>query len=120
MSYDTITAPIDGRVGMITIKTGNSIKANDVPLLTINQVKPIYVAFSVPQAELPGIREAMAQRRRCRCTRLPAGDSGAPVDGKLAFFDNTIDTDFRHHRGARRCSTTRRSGCGRASSSTSP
>ncbi len=92
LSYDTITAPIDGRVGTITIKTGNSIKANDVPLVTINQVTPIYVGFTLPQSELPGIREAM-HNGDVAVTAIASGDSGAPVAGKIAFFDNTIDTN---------------------------
>ena len=59
LSYDTIPAPIDGRVGTITIKTGNSIKANDVPLATINQIQPIYVGFNAAAG-----RTAGAARRR--------------------------------------------------------
>lgn len=92
LSYDIIAAPIDGRVGTITIKTGNSIKANDVPLVTINQVTPIYVGFTLPQSELPGIREAMHDGD-VAVTAVASGDSGAPVAGKIAFFDNTIDTN---------------------------
>lgn len=92
LSYDIIAAPIDGRVGTITIKTGNSIKANDVPLVTINQVTPIYVGFTLPQSELPGIREAM-HNGDVAVTAVASGDSGAPVAGKIAFFDNTIDTN---------------------------
>lgn len=92
LSYDTITAPINGRVGTITIKTGNSIKANDVPLVTINQVSPIYVGFTLPQSELPGIRQAMSNGD-VAVNALASGDGGAPVAGKIAFFDNTIDTN---------------------------
>ncbi len=57
LSYYTIAAPIDGRVGTIAIKAGNSIKSNDVPLATINQIKPIYVSFALPQIELPALRD---------------------------------------------------------------
>ncbi len=92
LSYDTIAAPIDGRVGTITIKTGNSIKANDVPLVTINQVSPIYVGFTLPQSELPGIRQAMTDGD-VAVAAIASGDTGAPVMGKIAFFDNTIDTN---------------------------
>jgi len=92
LSYDVINAPIDGRVGTITIKTGNSIKANDVPLVTINQVTPIYVGFTLPQTELPGIRQAMTAGD-VTVTAVASGDTGAPVAGKIAFFDNTIDTN---------------------------
>ena len=92
LSYDVIAAPIDGRVGTITIKTGNSIKANDVPLVTINQVTPIYVGFTLAQTELPGIRQAMTAGD-VAVTAVASGDTGAPVAGKIGFFDNTIDTN---------------------------
>ncbi len=90
LTYYTITAPIDGRLGMVTAKIGNNVKANDVPFLTLNQVKPIYVLFSVAERELPGIRAAMATGP-VTVSALPAGDKGKPAEGKLAFFDNTVD-----------------------------
>ncbi len=91
LSYYTIKAPIDGRVGMITLKRGNSIKANDVPLATINQIRPIYVSFALPQGDLPELRAAMAAGP-VTVRVLPQGDKGEPIEGKIAFFDNTIDT----------------------------
>jgi multidrug efflux system membrane fusion protein len=90
LSYYTITAPMDGRLGMVTAKAGNNVKANDVPFLTINQVKPIYANFSVAERELPAIRAAMAAGP-VTVRAVAAGDKGAPVEGKLAFFDNAVD-----------------------------
>jgi len=92
LSYYTITAPIDGRVGTIAIKAGNSIKANDLPLATINQVAPIYVGFTLPQSELPGIREAM-RTGPVPVMAVITGDNGGPIKGQIAFFDNTIDVN---------------------------
>jgi multidrug efflux system membrane fusion protein len=91
LSYYTITAPIDGRVGMIAIKRGNSIKSNDVPLATVNQIQPIYVAFALPQNQLPELRAAMALGP-VAVQVLPQGDKGTPVAGEVAFFENAIDT----------------------------
>jgi len=91
LTYYTITAPIDGRLGMVTAKVGNNVKANDVPFLTLNQVKPIYVLFSVAERELPAIRAALAAGA-VAVSALPAGDKGKPAEGKLAFFDNSVDT----------------------------
>jgi multidrug efflux system membrane fusion protein len=90
LTYYTITAPIDGRLGMVTAKAGNNVKANDVPFLTLNQVQPIYVLFSVAERELPGIRAAQAAGA-VTVSALPAGDKGKPAEGKLAFFDNSVD-----------------------------
>jgi multidrug efflux system membrane fusion protein len=90
LSYYTIVAPLDGRVGAIAIKAGNSIKANDVPLATVNQIMPIYVGFSLPQSELPALREAMT-KATVEVSVRPQGDDGAPIKGAVEFFDNTVD-----------------------------
>lgn len=91
LSYYTITAPIDGRIGYISQKVGNDVKANDVPLATINQIKPIYVSFPLPQADLPKVRQAMA-KGRVNVKALPVGSTVAPEEGRLSFFDNSVDT----------------------------
>ena len=91
LSYYTIVAPIDGRVGLISIKQGNSIKANDVPLASVNEIQPIYVSIALPQNNLPELRAAMAKGPVAVQVR-PAGDKGEPITGKIAFFDNTIDS----------------------------
>ncbi|MDE2228464.1 MAG: efflux RND transporter periplasmic adaptor subunit [Alphaproteobacteria bacterium] len=92
LSYYTIVAPIDGRAGTINIKAGNSIKANDLPLVTVNQITPIYVGFTLPQTELPGLRDAMA-KGPVAVQVVPGGDNSTPVDGRIAFFDNTVDVN---------------------------
>lgn len=91
LSYYTIVAPIDGRVGMIAIKQGNSIKSNDVPLATVNQIQPIYVSFALAQTNLPELRGAMAQGP-VPVQVTAQGDKGPPVSGKVAFFENSIDS----------------------------
>jgi len=90
LSYFTIKAPIDGRIGYVAQKVGNTVKANDVPLATINQIKPIYVSFPLPQTDLPAVRHAMANGA-VGVTALPVGDSGKPQEGRLSFFENSID-----------------------------
>jgi multidrug efflux system membrane fusion protein len=92
ITYYTITTPIDGRVGAVLLKAGNNVKANDtIVLATVNQLHPIYVAFSLPQGQLPAVREASAGRELA-VTALPPGDSGPAETGKLAFIDNAVDT----------------------------
>jgi multidrug efflux system membrane fusion protein len=91
LSYCTIVSPIDGKAGAIALKEGNNVKANDtITLVTINQLHPIYVAFSAPERELPAIREARTARELDMSARAP----GEPVSekGKLAFIDNAVDT----------------------------
>ena len=91
LSFCTITAPIDGRVGSIAIKTGNSIKANDLPLATINQIQPIYVTVSLPQFAFPNLKAAMA-RGPVEVSVRPQGDDGPPIKGTVEFFDSAVDT----------------------------
>jgi len=91
LTYYTITSPIDGRVGVISLKTGNAVKANDtISLVLINQMKPIYVSYSVPQRELPGIRAALAGGKVPVAATAPADPNGA-VNGRLDVIDNQID-----------------------------
>jgi multidrug efflux system membrane fusion protein len=91
LSYATIRAPIDGRLGTINFKLGNSIKANDTtPLVTLNQIRPIYVAFSVPQAQFPAIQAAAAKGPLEVEAAVP-GDAGEALRGKLAYLENAID-----------------------------
>src|SRR5579872_1802661 len=91
LTYYTIRSPMDGRVGTITLKTGNAVKAQDtISLVIINQIKPIYVSYAVPQRELPGIRAAMSGGTVPVQATVP-GDPGKPITGKIFFFDNQID-----------------------------
>src|SRR5437899_8048264 len=60
LEYCTIRSPIDGRTGHLMVKQGNVIKANDVDLVTINQLHPIYGTFTVPETNFPLIKTHMA------------------------------------------------------------
>jgi multidrug efflux system membrane fusion protein len=91
LTYYTIRSPMDGRVGTIALKTGNAVKAQDtISLVIINQIKPIYVSYAVPQHELPGIRAALGAGTVPVQATVP-GDPGSPIGGKIFFFDNQID-----------------------------
>jgi multidrug efflux system membrane fusion protein len=89
LSYCTIRAPIAGRTGNLLVHNGNVVKANDIPLVVINQIQPIFVAFSVPQQYLPDVKKYMLAGT-LRVLAVPK-ESGAPVGGDLDFVDNSID-----------------------------
>lgn len=91
LSFCTISAPIDGRIGLIAIKDGNSIKANDVPLATINQIQPIYVSFALPQADLPALKTAM-DRGPVEVSVRAQGDQGPATKGLVEFYDSAVDS----------------------------
>jgi multidrug efflux system membrane fusion protein len=91
LAYCTIASPIDGYAGRALLQAGNLVKANDVnPLVVINQVRPIYVNFAVPEQQLPAIRRHMAQG----ALLVDATATGAEkplAQGSLVFVDNAVD-----------------------------
>ena len=93
LSYYTIIAPISGRIGSVGVKAGNIIRAGDNnptgTLGTIIQIKPIYVAFSIPQRLLPDLRESVKADTSI-VEAIPQGAKTA-AKGKIAFVENTID-----------------------------
>lgn len=91
LAYSTIRSPINGRTGNLMVHAGNLVKANDTsPLVTINQISPIYVAFSVPQQNLPEIKKYMAAGR-LKVEAVIQKNDGLPSQGILSFIDNAVD-----------------------------
>ena len=82
LSFCTIRAPIDGRVGIIAIKAGNSIKANDLPLVIINQIQPIVERIATA-GHFPGLKAAMGGP--VEVSVRAQGDEGAPIKGLVEF-----------------------------------
>ena len=90
LEYCTIHSPLDGYVGKVLLHAGNLVKANDVsPLVVINQVRPIYVNFAVPEQNLPEVRKYRAAGPLTVETLLDPG--APPVQGQLIFVDNAVD-----------------------------
>lgn len=91
LEYTQIRSPIDGRVGAVMLHVGNVVKANaDDPMLVINQLKPVYVNFAVPESDLAQIRERMAGRPLEVTASIP-DQQAEPIKGVLSFVDNTVD-----------------------------
>jgi membrane fusion protein, multidrug efflux system len=91
LEYTKIFSPIDGRTGLVGVKEGNLVKANDVPILvTINQIEPIYVTFSIPEQQLAELKQYSAQKP-LNVDAVPQGSS-QHFAGRLTFIDNTVDT----------------------------
>ncbi len=91
VSYCTIRSPITGKTGNVLINVGNVVKANDTPsLVTINQITPIAVTFTIPERELARVRPQFAAGRLI-AEATPSGDNGPPEKGKVDFLDNAVD-----------------------------
>jgi multidrug efflux system membrane fusion protein len=114
LQYAQIKAPITGRTGALNVHVGDLVRANDTtPLVTINQVSPVFVTFSVPGRLLADVRRYSAIKPLTVSVRpsggpatepvqpggLPegnrAGTASAPVVrdevGTVTFVDNTVD-----------------------------
>jgi multidrug efflux system membrane fusion protein len=91
LDYLTIRAPIAGRTGSLAAKLGATVRAQDATaLVTINQTKPIWVAFAVPQSELGALRRALAAKAPAEIG-IPGGARPTVVVGTLGFIDNQVD-----------------------------
>jgi multidrug efflux system membrane fusion protein len=90
LQYTRIYSPIVGRAGDVLVHEGNLIKANDLAMVVINQISPIYTDFAVPERFLSDIKKYMAAGSLKVIATLP--DSNAPLaQGKVAFIDNMVD-----------------------------
>jgi multidrug efflux system membrane fusion protein len=90
LSYCDIHAPISGRTGNLLVHPGNLVKENDVPLVVIHQVEPIFVNFGVPEDHLGAIRRLNAGHPLPVHVTLQDG-ANRTVTGSLAVIDNTVD-----------------------------
>ena len=113
LDYCSIRSPIDGVAGALLVHAGNVVKANDPdhPLVVIQQVSPVYVAFSVPSSQLPEVKRSMGRGTVKVSAAVSVsgvdGNSGgsdgnrgdgdgndrapAPAAGTLTFVDNAVD-----------------------------
>ena len=92
LDYLTIRAPITGRTGSLSAKVGAMVRGVDAAaaLVTINQTKPIWVTFAVPQSELGALRRALAAKAAGR-HQDPGGAKPTVVQGTIGFVDNQVD-----------------------------
>jgi multidrug efflux system membrane fusion protein len=91
LAYCEIHAPIAGRTGNLLVHAGNLVKVNDVPMVVIHQVTPIFVNFSVPERHLAAIRRLHAAHKLP--VRVYAQDNPTrAATGTLSVIDNIVDT----------------------------
>jgi multidrug efflux system membrane fusion protein len=91
LSYCQIRSPLAGRTGNLLVHPGNLVKANDVPLVVIHQVAPIFVNFNVPEQHLAAVRRLSASRK-LTVRVFPQDDPSRVSTGLLSVIDNAVDT----------------------------
>ncbi|HXD05975.1 MAG TPA: efflux RND transporter periplasmic adaptor subunit [Burkholderiaceae bacterium] len=91
LSYNAIRAPLTGRAGAINVYPGSLVQPNTVaPLVSISQIDPIGVSFTLPESQLAAVLEARHGGHKVQVSATPSG-TGTPVQGELSFVDNTVD-----------------------------
>ncbi|MBV8738466.1 MAG: efflux RND transporter periplasmic adaptor subunit [Alphaproteobacteria bacterium] len=91
LSYADIRSPIDGRLSARLVDKGNLVHANDnTALVTITELKPIFVSFTLPQDTLDELREQ--QQKEPLVVRAYTSDGSKLLSvGRLTLIDNSID-----------------------------
>ena len=119
LSFTTIRSPINGRVGLRLVDQGNIVRAGDATgIVTVSQLQPIALVFTLPQQELGRVQEAMGRGT------VPV-PGGAPTRWRAAAGGRAADhrqrgrCADRHDQARRPPSPTRTCGSGPAPSSTS-
>ena len=90
LSYTLIKSPIDGRTGTISVKVGNLVTANNTEMMTIAQVQPVLVTFTVPAVHLSTVKKHMADNK-LQVTAVPQDADANPAVGHLTFVDNSVE-----------------------------
>lgn len=89
LGYNKISASISGRIGAINVHPGSLAQPGGTPLLTISQLDPIAVSFSVPEQELANIVTSYPKLDAPVFVQLPGNKE---MEGTLSFIDNATDS----------------------------
>jgi membrane fusion protein, multidrug efflux system len=93
LNYTRITAPISGRVGLRSVDAGNLVRASDTAgIVTITQMQPISVLFTIPEPELPTVRAAAGPKAELPVEAWSRDERTRLATGQLSSMDNQIDT----------------------------
>ncbi len=90
LGYCYIRSPINGRMGRLEVNQGNIVKDIDTILVTINQTKPIYVAFFLPEQGLSEVRRYMTQKN-LKVEAIVPNNEMNPATGELTFINNEVN-----------------------------
>ncbi len=90
LGYCSIRSPISGRTGTIALQPGNLVKANDLAIVTVNQLAPIYATFSIPEKLLADVKRAMAGKE-LKIEAVIPNEPGKTETGTISFLDNAVN-----------------------------
>ncbi|MBI3901825.1 MAG: efflux RND transporter periplasmic adaptor subunit [Nitrosomonadales bacterium] len=90
-SFNEIAAPISGRSGAIAVYPGSLVQTSGAALVSIAQVDPIDVSFTLPERELAGLQQSLA-KGAVPVSAKPDATGEESIKGRLIFIDNAVDT----------------------------
>jgi RND family efflux transporter MFP subunit len=89
--FGEMLAPISGRTGLVNIYPGTLVQPSGNALLSISQIDPINVSFTLPEREFPSVKAALA-RGEVTVTLAADGNATTEQTGRLVFIDNAVDS----------------------------
>lgn len=91
LEFSEITAPIAGKTGAIQVDLGNVVASDADTLVSINQIHPISVEFSIPEKFLFQLRKTLGSSDRSK-VNVYDNDTGSFISsGELNFMENHVD-----------------------------
>ena len=91
LEFTRIRSPVDGKTGPILVQTGNMVSATSMtPLVTIDQIHPVKISFSLPQSDLPLI-QARQHGKGLTAAVNPQGGGGKPLSAPVDFISNAVN-----------------------------
>ncbi|HET6369578.1 MAG TPA: efflux RND transporter periplasmic adaptor subunit, partial [Nitrospiria bacterium] len=87
----TIRAPFSGRLGIRLVNLGQTLKEGE-PIVSLQQLDPIFVNFLIPQQQIPKVRTGLTARVKTDVL------SGHPVEGKITALNPQVDAATRNIR----------------------
>jgi multidrug efflux system membrane fusion protein len=92
LDYASIRAPIAGVTGIRMVDVGNIVTAAaQTPIVSIAQIEPISVIFTVPEQQLPSIKQAMSGGE-LKVIAYTSDGRKKLSEGTLALINNQVDT----------------------------
>jgi multidrug efflux system membrane fusion protein len=93
LEFTKIRSPVEGKTGPILVQAGNTVIANltTTPLVTIDQIRPIKVSFSLPQSDLPRIQARQKTVAGLVATVNLQGQGGQQFQAPVDFVSNAVN-----------------------------
>lgn len=94
VSNATLKAPMSGRAGAVAVVRGSLVQPGGAAMVTISQMDPVGVSFTLPEGQLPALRRADQDGGVALTVQVPGerrGQPAATLDGRVSFIDSAID-----------------------------